>query len=110
MTSCVYGLERVCFCLEVARGPVKVTGQDRVVEGRAYVSSGTAVDPELEELFPTVTGLFDLIEQAIEVAAFLIEVTYDPATGLPVDVFIDYDQQVVDAELGFSVLELPASP
>ena len=32
------------------------------MEGRAYVSSGTAVDPELEEIFPTVTGLFDLIE------------------------------------------------
>jgi hypothetical protein len=110
MTSYVYGLERVCFCHEVARGPVKVTVQDGVVEGRAYVSSGTAVDPELEDLFPAVTGLFDLIEQAIEAAAFRIEVTYDPATGLPVDVSIDYDQQVIDEELGFSVVELPAGP
>tara|TARA_B110000116_G_C16423388_1_gene397202 strand:- start:159 stop:353 length:195 start_codon:yes stop_codon:yes gene_type:complete len=64
----------------------------------------------LEEIFPTVTGLFDLIEWAIEVAAFRIEVTYDPATGLPVDACIDYDQQVVDEELGFSLMELPASP
>ena len=103
-------LERGCFCLEVARGPVKVTVQDGVVEGRAYVSSDTAVDPELEDLFPAVIGLFDLIEQAIEAAAFRIEVTYDPATGLPLDVFIDYDQQLADDELGFSVVELPAGP
>ena len=80
------------------------------MEGRAYISSDTAVDPELEDLFPAVIGLFDLIEQAIEAAAFRIEVTYDPATGLPLDVFIDYDQQLADDELGFSVVELPAGP
>ena len=107
VTSYVYGLERVCYCPEVAQGPVKVTVQDGVVEGRAYVSSDTAVGPEFNELFPAVTGLFDLIEQAIEVAAFRIEVTYDPATGLPVDVFINYDQRVVDEELGFRVVEMP---
>jgi hypothetical protein len=109
MTSYIYGVERVCFCPAEARGPVRVTVEDGVVGARVYVSSGAAVDPGLEDLFPSVSDLFDVIEEAIEESAFRVDVTYDPVTGLPVDVFIDYDQPVVDEELGFRVVELPSA-
>lgn len=41
--------------------------------------------------------------------AFRIEVTYDPDTGMPLDFFIDCEENVAEEELGFRVNELPHS-
>jgi hypothetical protein len=36
-----------------------------------------------------------------------VEVTYDRDTGVPLDIYIDYDEYVADEELGLSVESLP---
>jgi hypothetical protein len=100
-----YGLERLCFCAEDARGPVRVTVESGLVTERAYVGSGDPVPASLEDLFPGVSGLFDILQDAFERDAFQVDVTYDPETGVPIDFWIDYVENAADEELGFMVTE-----
>ena len=105
-----YGVERLCFCGVEARGPVRVTVAGDDVTDRTYIDSGETVPGLFEDLFPTVDGLFDVLRDAIEREAHRIDVTYDPISGVPLDVFIDYQQNVADEELGFSVVEAVGPP
>lgn len=101
-----YGVERICFC--GLAGPVRVTVVDGEVESRVFVESGDTVPPGAAESYPSVDGLFDVLLDAVQRDAFRIEVTYDPDTGVPLDVFIDYEENTADEELGFQVTEVPA--
>lgn len=102
-----YAVRRDCFCGEAARGPVRVTVIGGSVPERVYVDSGEAVPAELTALFPTVDGLFDALVDAYERDAFRVDVEYDPGTGVPVSIFMDYQENVADEELGFAVTEMP---
>lgn len=101
-----FGVERLCFCGQEARGPVRlsVSGQD--VTERVYVDSGDLVPASFAELFPSVDGLFDILVAAIVADAHSIEVTYDTVSGVPIDLWIDYAENIADEELGFRVTEM----
>ena len=109
-TSYVYAVERLCFCGLEARGPVRVTVVGGDVSDRTYVDSGDPVPAPLGDLFPTVDGLFDVLLDAIEREAHRIDVTYDPISGVPLDLWIDYLETCADEELGFSVTETVRLP
>jgi len=96
-------VERLCFCGVEARGPVRLTVQGQAATGRVYVDDGAPVSSDFAQLFPTIDGLFDVIEDALDRDAHEIRVTYDAATGIPGDVWIDYSEQTADEEQGFSV-------
>ncbi len=49
--------------------------------------------------------MFDVLEDAIARDAHSISATYDPDTGVPVEFFIDYQENVADEELGMRVTE-----
>ena len=83
---------------------VSVSGQD--VTERVYVDSGDPVPASFAELFPSVDGLFDILEAAIVGDAHVIEVTYDTVSGVPIDLWIDYVENIADEELGFRVTEM----
>jgi len=108
--SYVYAVRRGCFCPVEAIGPVRVTVVDGVPRTRIYVESGEAVDPLLGGSFPTVAGLFQIIGEAIELPAHQVDVTYDPVTGMPTDIYIDYSENTVDEETSFTVTEDPQAP
>jgi uncharacterized protein DUF6174 len=95
----------VCFCGTEVRGPVmlRVTASGTT---RTYVADGRAVPSDLVKFFPTVEGLFDEIESALDEGADQVRVTYDPTTGAPLDVFIDYSERTADEEQGWT-LTLP---
>lgn len=103
--SYVYAVERLCFCPEEYRGPVRVRVQDGVAVERVYVASGLAVPPAIADAFPTVDGLFELLRSAIDADAFEVRVTYDPTLGVPIDLWIDYNEMTADEELGMQVIE-----
>jgi hypothetical protein len=86
---------------------VSVDGTD--VTERVFVDSDLPVTGTQAEGFPAVEGLFDLIRSAIEDRAHELDVTYDPALGVPVAFWIDYDEMVIDEELGMTVTE-PIEP
>ena len=106
--SYTYTVERLCFCGEEARGPVRVTVAGGAVIDRVYVDGGAQVRAQLADLFPDIPGLFAIIADAIASNPFDMAVTYDPTTGVPVDVWIDYVQNIADEELGFRSTDLPA--
>jgi len=104
-----YGVQRLCFCGPDAIGPVRVTVQNGTVTSRVYTDSNDPVATNLEELFPDVEGLFDVLIDAVERDAADISVTWDSTTGLPSEFFIDYNEQIADEELGFRIDEAPES-
>lgn len=104
-TAYVYGIERLCFCSEEGRGPVRVTVSGTVVTDQRYIDSGDPVPELYEDLFPSVDGLFAILRDAYERDAHSIDVTYDPQSGVPTDFFIDYLVNVADEELGFRLVE-----
>ena len=109
-SSYQYVVERLCFCGLEARGPVRVIVVGDDVSERTYADSGDPVPAAFGELFPSVDGLFDVLLDAFEREAHRIDVTYDPISGVPLDLWIDYLETVADEELGFSVTETVRLP
>jgi hypothetical protein len=92
---------RFCFCTQEGSGPVIVSVRDGVVESRTYVDNGAAVAPTDAGNFPTVDGLFEVIEDAHRQEADAINASYDPARGFPVFISIDYVREMADEELSY---------
>lgn len=103
-----YAVERHCFC-GFAVTPVRVTVSDGVVTERRFVESGELIPAEIDVLFPSVDGLFEVLFDAVERDAYSIKATFDPDTGVPLVIAIDYEFNVSDEELGFLVTEVPSS-
>ena len=99
-----YTIQRQCFCTEDARGPVRVTVDGEVVVSQSY-EDGRAVDITAAGWFPSVGGLFSVLLEGFDEGAHEIRATYDPELGVPVDFWIDYNQNTIDEELGFTVTE-----
>ena len=93
-------IARYCFCAP-GGGPVIVSVRDGVVESRTYVDNGAAVAPTDAGNFPTVDGLFEVIEDAHRQEADAINASYDPARGFPVFISIDYVREMADEELSY---------
>lgn len=100
--SYTYTLERICECVPEMTGPVVIEVRDRQVDQRRYLS-GAAVDPQFFDLFTTVPGLFDLIDDAINRPAAAIAVRYNPAYGYPESIQIDWVAGAVDDEVSYRV-------
>lgn len=96
-------LQRECFCLPEARGPVRVEVRQGRVARVVEPDSGELVEDRLWHLFPPVDGLFVVLLEAVEGGADDVEVEWDPGLGFPTRIFIDYDRRTADEELGFRV-------
>jgi hypothetical protein len=88
-----------CFCVNEITRPVVVAVRQGQVESRRYVDTGAEVDARYAFAFPTIDGLFALIEDAVARNAARVEATYDGARGFPVTIAIDYSATHVDDEL-----------
>lgn len=93
---------RTCFCPPQYRGPFEVTVRGGEVTDVAYKGEGEPVDRPLTE-YQTVDDLFALIAEAYERDAARVDAAYDPATGQPTNIYIDYNEQMADEEVGFTV-------
>ncbi len=106
-------LQRNCFCGLEARGPVEVYVAGDTVGARRYwvelddELASQQVPEELHHLFPDVDGLFDLLLDAVATGADRVDVTWDPALGVPRSFFIDYRENVADEEQGYEIREGP---
>lgn len=93
---------RVCFCGQEFLGPVVLTVTPSGV-ARVYQASGEPVAPALERFFPTVPGLFNAIEEALHAGVHRVEARYDPATGAPLEIYIDREERAIDEEVRWIV-------
>jgi hypothetical protein len=107
-----YAIERLCFCPVEYLGPARIrVAGDSVVE-RSYTATGDPVPELFAAGFPSVDGLFAILAEAYERGAHEVEVTYDPETGVPLEFFIDDEENAADDENGMRVTErvTPVAP
>ncbi len=87
-------VSRACFCLPGSGGPFEVMVRNGNVESITDLNGqGVSLDPQSI----TVPGLFSHIESALD--AERLEVSFDPATGVPLQISIDRTLATVDDEV-----------
>lgn len=104
-----YTLERQCFCAVEWRGPVVVEVVGDSVVARRYADTGAPVTGDAASVFPSIEGLYEILEDAVDAGAHQIQVTWDSASGLPLGFWIDYDQALADEEQGYQIVALPTA-
>jgi putative hemolysin len=93
----------VCFCPEIVH---TVTVEDERI---VAVETVTDMEPAMVGA-STVTEVFARIRRAIEEGAAEVRVTYDPVTGVPLEVWVDIDRLMADEEWGVTITAFtPAS-
>lgn len=98
---------RVCFCAFV--GWLEVTVRADTVESITAIDDPDVPAWALED-YPTVDGLFDILEDAVDRNAVQIDVTWHDTLGYPTTFFIDYALNIADEELGHDVRVLTPEP
>ena len=76
-------------------GPVRIDVRNGAVTSRVYVATGATVDPKWADLFPTIDGLFVMIDGASE-RGETVEAAYDAHYGYPHRIAIDREHWEVD--------------
>lgn len=97
-----------CFCPPQFRGPFVVTVRGGEVAGVTYEGEGEPIEGALENAARTIGDLFEVLADAYARKAAEVHATYDPETGQPTSIQIDYDYQMADEEVGFTIE--PAQP
>ena len=100
ITNYAVTITRVCFCSEVRA--VRVTVTNREVVSRVFVEDGQPVPSVLTDVYPSIDGLFDLLESAAR-RADEMHLTFDPNLGIPLQANIDFAKNAVDDEVNFVV-------
>lgn len=92
-----YVVRRSCECY-LSGVAVLVTVRNDRVFALNRESTGEFLSLAYADQYPTIDGLFDRIQYAIDRRARRVETRYDSYYGFPTDVYIDYDFGVVDDE------------
>lgn len=102
ITDYSFVITRACVC-EPTR-TVRVTVTANQVSSRVIEATGEPLDPSLNERFPAVPGLFDLLEEAFDTGADAVLFTADNATGVPTSIAIDYMNTQIEDNLNLTML------
>ena len=97
---------RSCECTQEGAGPVLVEVLHQTVTSREYMLNGATVSPSLADVFPSVDGLFEMIQSALERRVAILRVEYHPTLGYPTSIFIDEVSSMVDDEVTTTVKNL----
>ena len=103
-------LSRSCFCAPEGAGLVVLDVLEGEPDALRYFLSGDPLELEWQPVFPTVSGLFDFLEDAIDRGAESIEVAFDPELGLPTSIRVDYRLAAADEEIAYEVEKLVPAP
>ena len=102
-----YYYRRSCFCMEDYTRKFEVQVRNDTVDAAFYAEDGTAApDALLENWLPTIDGIFDQIQSAIDRSAYSMTIRYNETFGYPMSVSIDYEVMMADEELYVSASEL----
>ncbi len=93
-------LQRLCFC-GGGTAPAEVVVRNGQRVSVTIVETGEPVPAQFASLYLTVDELFDFVEDAIDRKAHRIDVEYDPDLGVPIEISIDYEENVIDEEMAF---------
>lgn len=93
-----YVMRRQCECPRDVTRPVQVWVDRGVIEYLIYDDTQSNVPLSYASAFFSAEDMFDIIQDAIDRDADVIDVDYDPSFGYPTSVYIDYDTRVADEE------------
>ncbi len=105
----MYTLRVECFCGFGPR-PVDIFVVGDSVVSRRFHDDGSIVPESIRGVYPTIDGLFAIINEAIRQRPYRLDVTYDRSRGFPTLIDIDYERGMADDEIrrvatSFSPLE-----
>ena len=95
-------ISRGCECLPEVVGPATVTVENGAISAR-YTNTGAPVPMEYSASFPSVEGLFDIIEDAQKNNYYKVDVEYDQELGYPTLISFDMNKRAIDDEQGIYV-------
>ena len=96
---------RACFCFDEMMGPVVVDVVDGAIRSRHYEATGAPVPERYANIFPSIDGLFEIIETARRERRQLA-VAFHPTYGYPTRIAIDMDQRPVDGGITWEARNL----
>lgn len=98
-------LQRQCFCGEEMTSPVRVSVVNGERQSVVYVATGEPMRADWLQFFPTIEGIFDLLEKEIRESDD-VEVAYDAARGYPVHAAIDAIERAIDDEYTLTISQV----
>jgi hypothetical protein len=109
VASYSYLLELQCFCAPASQlEPVVVTVRNGAVTSVKY-EDGTSAPGAVFGAYDTVEELFDMIEDAIDRDADMLQVGYDAVYGFPNVINVDYESGGTEQKLLFVTEFAPAT-
>jgi hypothetical protein len=95
-------LQRSCFCAGGVE-PVRIVVRDGVAVSYTVVPTGRPLAAEYREWYPTIDGLFEVVEDALA-NADAVAVVYHTQRGFPVRIDIDWVERAIDDEIRYDVV------
>jgi len=103
-----FRISRSCECTGTEAVIVEV--RNGVVQSRRYAANGALVPAEGPGLYPSIDGIFDLIEQFRREGVDQIAVRYDDELGYPRSISVDRYREAVDDEVYYSIRDFERLP
>ncbi|MDF5736240.1 MULTISPECIES: DUF6174 domain-containing protein [unclassified Nostoc] len=101
-----YEFTRSCFCFPKATEPVIIEVRNGVTTSITSNETGLPVDGQLFQKYNTIPKLFNIIKNALIKKAANLTVQYAPIIGYPTQINIDYNSQIADDEIFFTIKNL----
>ncbi len=93
-------VERRCVC-DGANRPVVVQVSGGAVVSTTDAQTGDPIDISALGPYPSVEGMFEILQDAVDTDAHDIIATYQIDLGYPLELQIDFDRSTKDDELGY---------
>ena len=94
---------RRCVC-DGANRPVVVQVSGGAVVSMTDAQTGDPIEVSAVGPYPSVEGMFEILQNAVDTDAHDIIATYQIDFGYPLELQIDFDRETKDEELGYVTL------
>ena len=94
-------VRRDCYCDYQTQRPVRVVVWDDAIVSLTFDDTGAPVPAAYYGLYPSIEGLFGIIDEAIFQDADDLDVRYDPTYSYPREVEIDYRRSTAGEEVTY---------
>jgi hypothetical protein len=101
-----YEFTRSCNCLPKATAPVIIEVRNGKTISIIDKETRQPADPALFQQYNTIPKLFNIIKNALVRRAANLTVEYNPILHYPTQISIDYNSQITDDEIFFTISNL----
>lgn len=106
ITDYSYDYHALCFCPYEYTAWKHIVVSNDVIVNVSYVETNLTIPASEYAAYPTVDGLFDMIEKALADKVDSIEVEYDQTHDYPVHIALDPIYNAIDDEISYIATNL----